>query len=180
MQLGLVAIKMMLCLSWVPWTLLALIVAESTDSATSQKRPPTTCLDEHGQPIDWMISYKLPVIRKTRDKLLKSGWAYASISSKSVANSRKGAGQGWSMSSLPINDHDSMIMKIIEPIHDSLHIEGLSTVFYNDQPPDMNPPSPRLAHAKGVLALDETTNSGFWLTHSVSSICLTASLDCKT
>lgn len=86
----------------------------------------------------------------------------------------------WSAQPHLLTDPSSIVMRTLSVAwhnyNDSLALgvePSINSIFYNDDPPE-NPdarsekkPNLRRAHAKGVLLMDEKTNSGLWLTHSV-------------
>ncbi|KAJ6217649.1 hypothetical protein RDWZM_008806 [Blomia tropicalis] len=112
------------------------------------------CVDESGDAVDWYIVYKFPYLSHSHSKLF-GGYRYATLTSKSPV--------GWQLSSHNITDHkNSIFAKTLSPVYSS---KSVSSVFYNDQPPDDKSVSSHYAHSKGMLASDE--HQGFWLIHTV-------------
>lgn len=69
----------------------------------------------------------------------------------------------WHFSSLSIASPSSLPGLTLGPLYQST---SSSYLFYNDQPPNI-PVSLIYGHSKGVLAFEETSETGFWLVHSV-------------
>lgn len=86
----------------------------------------------------------------------------------------------WTISENLITDPKSIVMRTLSPAYvlkkgEALH--DLNSIYYNDGPPEKVDKEgnalPSLsngarAHAKGVLLIDEKSQNGVWLTHSVS------------
>lgn len=96
----------------------------------------------------------------------------------------------WVASQKLINDPESAIMRTLKPAYQENLYDHISSVFYNDDPDGTEAPeeldddedkgdsgeenrrsrknkASRVAHAKGAILMDEESNTGVWLTHSV-------------
>jgi len=117
-----------------------------------------TCLDEHGNPVDWWIILKVPYLPRSSDyKGAGSGFGYLygdqrnpsiQLTSKRLDTNLNGALGG---TLAQIYNADS---------------STLGWAMYNDATPDMVEHYDN-GHLKGDMAFD--ANGGFWLLHSVPS-----------
>src|SRR5699024_5729831 len=96
---------------------------------------------------------KLPYLKSSNKKLF-GGFQYAYLTSNQK--------DGWHFSSHHISDKNSIFGNTLAAYY--ANRKGLTSVFYNDQPPTGNAPS-SYAHAKGVVVADE--KQGFWLIHTI-------------
>ncbi|XP_055695244.1 plancitoxin-1 [Lutzomyia longipalpis] len=102
-----------------------------------------SCLDSHGDPIDWFNLYKLP-------KKISTGLQYFVLTERD---------NDWRLSSDSIDDPLSIPGQILRQLTRD-HV----VLMYNDEPPEGETDGTR-GHTKGVIATD--AESGFWLIHSV-------------
>ncbi|KAL2084306.1 hypothetical protein ACEWY4_019824 [Coilia grayii] len=111
------------------------------------------CKNENGVEVDWYILYKEP-----------KGLKYISIESttKTVKEMDK-----------DINDYKGFLAQTLQPLFQNPMPDNIGFISCNDQPiikkknqyikktvPD------RFGHSKGVVMVDKTADSGFWLLHS--------------
>lgn len=103
-----------------------------------------TCRNEDGQPVDWFIVYKVPLLQKETSKLLSSGYSYAFISGPIVSegsrvrsffqsDQRKERPDSWELSNKLITDSSSILGQTLAPLYER-SVKN-SFVMYNDQPP---------------------------------------------
>lgn len=104
-----------------------------------------TCRNEDGEPVDWFIMYKVPLLQKETSKLLSSGYSYAFVSGPSVKTSTsrvraffqsdqgEGRPESWELSDKLITDNSSILGQTLAPLYQS-SVKS-SFVMYNDQPP---------------------------------------------
>lgn len=121
------------------------------------------CLNEKNQPVDWYYLYKLPMIKTSSSFLVKTGVAYAFMSSDSTG--------GWQMSNYGIDSKNSFPGQTLAHLYKDAvsenHVSEPSDemwIMYNDQPPNGNVSFTR-GHSKGVIAGND--DGGVWLVHSV-------------
>lgn len=133
--------------------LLLLLLGASLSSSAPASHP--QCMDESGKPVDWYIIYKFPYLPHLHNPLF-GGYRYAILSSS--------APDGWHLSEHNITDtKGSIFAHTLASVYGS-GASKISTVFYNDQPPEGEAPS-HFAHSKGAVVGDE--KQGFWLIHTV-------------
>ncbi|XP_073443533.1 deoxyribonuclease-2-alpha [Dendrobates tinctorius] len=109
-----------------------------------------SCYDDHGQPVDWFIVYKLPRLDHTPEAGIK--YMY-----------QDGNSQGWVQGASLMNDTESAVGRTLSQLYESSDSKDVAYVLYNDQPPVKGSNAVR-GHTKGVVLLDQ--NQGFWLIHS--------------
>nr|XP_046915224.1 plancitoxin-1-like [Dermatophagoides farinae] len=126
-------------------------------SIISSSSPPQ-CIDDFGKPVDWYIIYKFPHLKSLNKPGLFGGHHYAYLTSN-IKHSN-----GWHFSSHQITESQSMFGQTFSPFF-SDNRSHLTTMFYNDQPPDGHDVPSSYAHAKGMITSDK--HQGFWLIHTV-------------
>jgi deoxyribonuclease-2 len=114
------------------------------------------CRNHLNEPVDWFIIYKLPRLPHSIDPFIANGTGYIYLDSSSSLDQ-------WHFSLESIASSLSLTGLTLAPLYKS---KENSYVFYNDQPPNQ-PFSIIFGHSKGVLAFEDTTQTGFWLVHSV-------------
>ena len=101
-----------------------------------------TCRDEDGNPVDWFIVYKIPLLQHDPSKQLTSGFSYAFLTGPQLKKKssvfslfgRSSAGQdAWKLSDKMVTDSSSIFGQTIAPLYDES--AKYSFVMYNDQPP---------------------------------------------
>ena len=113
------------------------------------------CKDESGQNVDWVILYKLPMMKSPDpDDAIDEGISYAFLTSNSVQS-------GWKLSDASIDSPHSIPAKILDPLYKS---KNYAYIFYNDEHPDGHV-SFTGGHTKGVVGFEK--DEGFWMIHSV-------------
>ncbi|XP_028301015.1 deoxyribonuclease-2-beta isoform X2 [Gouania willdenowi] len=117
-------------------------------------RPPLSCRNEAGDPVDWFIIYKLPQYRIGE---IGSGVEYLYLDSSS---------DSWQMSKFMINSSQGAIGNTLNQLYEGKAYESNSLVYalYNDGPPVLKYIK-GYGHTKGVLLFDHS--QGFWLPHSI-------------
>lgn len=128
-----------------------LVIRRNVVSATS-----LTCKNHMNENVDWFIIYKLPHLAHSIDPFVANGTGYIYLDSSSSLDK-------WRFSTQSIDTPLSLTGLTLGPLYQN---KEYSYVFYNDQPPNM-PVSLVYGHSKGVLAFEDTTQTGFWLVHSV-------------
>ncbi len=118
--------------------------------------PPCVCRNHLNEPVDWFILYKLPRLSKSVDPFVANGTGYLYLDSSSSLDK-------WHFSTQGIDSTLSLTGLTLAPLY---KLKEYSYLFYNDQPPNI-PISLVYGHSKGVLAFEDTTQTGFWLVHSV-------------
>ena len=91
------------------------------------------CVDEKGNPKDWVVIYKLPknsedVNPKPKD-FIEQGLGYLYITSDSQANT-------WTKSELSIQDINSIPGRLLSPVYARKNSPDLFRMFYNDEHPN--------------------------------------------
>ena len=97
--------------------------------------------------------YKLPILPKQRDILLRRGLGYVYMTSDNDSE--------WKFSKKSINDTNSIPGRTLAPLYDST--KNLFHILYNDDPPNMSM-SLYWGHTKGVVLFNG--KEGLWLIHS--------------
>ncbi|UJR23925.1 hypothetical protein I4U23_026897 [Adineta vaga] len=123
----------------------------------SEPLPPCVCRNHFNQPVDWFIIYKLPRLSKSVDPFVSNGTGYIYLDSSSSL-------EKWQFSLQSIDSSASLTGLTLDPLYK--YPNQYSYLFYNDQPPN-RPVSLIYGHSKGVLAFEDTTQTAFWLVHSV-------------
>ncbi len=123
---------------------------------SSSSPPPCVCRNHLNEPVDWFILYKLPRLSRSVDPFVANGTGYIYLDSSSSLDK-------WHFSSQGIDSLSSLTGLTLGPLY---KLKDYSYMFYNDQPPNI-PISMVYGHSKGVLAFEDTTQTGFWLVHSV-------------
>ena len=140
------------------------------------------CTDDNGRSVDYFLLYKLPKLEDSTNKLIRTGYAYAFVSSK--INSSE-----WIISNRTINETRSALGYTLRPLFDEN--SKANYIVYNDQPPDdcmvfmlfwvggdrghftdlfsfhivdLFVDKSTYAHAKGLFVLSK--KSGFIISHS--------------
>ncbi|CAF0975520.1 unnamed protein product [Adineta steineri] len=125
-------------------------------SSSSSSLPPCVCRNHLNEPVDWFIIYKLPRLSHSVDPNVANGTGYIYLDSSSSLDK-------WRFSSESIDTPSSLTGLTLGPLY---KFKEYSFLFYNDQPPNI-PISLVFGHSKGVVAFDDSTQTGFWLVHSV-------------
>ncbi|OCT82521.1 deoxyribonuclease-2-beta [Xenopus laevis] len=110
-----------------------------------------SCRNEAGDPIDWFVVYKLPMLNDSTG----SGLDYLYMDSTN---------QEWQISKFQINTTKSAVGQVLQQLYQDYDKDDTVYMIYNDAPPNVKNSS-RKGHTKGVLFFD--TSQGFWLIHSV-------------
>lgn len=118
---------------------------------------PCVCRNHLNQPVDWFIVYKLPRLSRSTDPYVRNGTGYLYLDSSSSLDK-------WQFSSQGIDSSSSLTGLTLDPLYK--YPNQYSYMFYNDQPPN-KAISMIYGHSKGVLAFEDSTQTGFWLVHSV-------------
>lgn len=114
------------------------------------------CISPSGQPVDWYIIYKLPIITDSPDPVIHHGTGFFYMDETNT---------DWSLSKYPVNGTTQHpVYNTLEPIYKSQNTSPYMYMMYNDEPPKHSA-SLSHGHCKGVVAFNSTT--GFWLIHSV-------------
>lgn len=119
------------------------------------------CLNEANQPVDWYYLYKLPMIKTSSSFLVKTGVAYAFMTSDT--------NEGWQMSNYGIDSKNSFPGQTLAHLYEDAANQVSEPsdemwMMYNDQPPNGNVSFTK-GHSKGVIA--GNNDGGVWLVHSV-------------
>nr|XP_027205498.1 deoxyribonuclease-2-alpha-like [Dermatophagoides pteronyssinus] len=130
--------------------------------SSSTKSP--QCIDDSGQPVDWYIIYKFPYLKHLNEPDLFGGYHYAYQTSKTIQQSTKND-DGWHFSSKQITESESIFGQTFKPFFSSENRPKLTSMFYNDQPPNGTDISSSYAHSKGMILTD--SKQGFWLIHTI-------------
>eukprot|EP00767_Chilomastix_cuspidata_P003510 gnl/Chilomastix_cuspidata/363.p1 GENE.gnl/Chilomastix_cuspidata/363~~gnl/Chilomastix_cuspidata/363.p1 ORF type:complete len:354 (+),score=95.71 gnl/Chilomastix_cuspidata/363:37-1098(+) len=118
------------------------------------------CYDENGDAVDWFILMKYPTL-KTGSSSIQDGYGYSYLDSNSYGSFKKG------VTTLDDSD-DGALSHTLNKIF-SLAQKGGSSfgyAMYNDDAPGDYSDSSYRAHAKGVVAVDDTY-TGVWIDHSI-------------
>merc|ERR1711962_1991193 len=117
----------------------------------------STCIGEHGQPVDMFILYKLPRVKSHPDPYISDGYGYIYLDSLNPS---------FRLGRTVITDEETAVARTLNQVylHDQ-EKDDLVYALYSDQPPKTKRSYGSYAHAKGAIAFDKT--SGFWLIHSV-------------
>lgn len=113
-----------------------------------------SCRSENGEPVDWVIFYKVPkVFHKNR-----TGLEYLYLDSLT----RK-----WKKSNHLINSNKSFLGRTLEPLYEAYNSKSNNTAYliYNDGVPKSMNYSRKYGHTKGLLVWNRI--QGIWLIHSV-------------
>ncbi|XP_005357469.1 deoxyribonuclease-2-beta [Microtus ochrogaster] len=113
-----------------------------------------SCRSENGEPVDWVIFYKVPkVFHKNR-----TGLEYLYLDSLT----RK-----WMKSNHLINNNKSILGRTLEPLYEAYNSKSNNTAYliYNDGVPTSMNYSRKYGHTKGLLVWNRI--QGIWLIHSV-------------
>eukprot|EP01101_Sappina_pedata_P000912 TRINITY_DN11051_c0_g1_i1.p1 TRINITY_DN11051_c0_g1~~TRINITY_DN11051_c0_g1_i1.p1 ORF type:complete len:369 (-),score=134.03 TRINITY_DN11051_c0_g1_i1:41-1147(-) len=132
------------------WIALALTIAciLCLSSATSAS---PGCLDESGNPVDWWVIFKFPILSKNSNPNLKGGYGYAYTDPKVVLAQSKIFLSNASAGALSYTLNQAYLSQVSE-------------LMYNDETPNgKNHESS--GHLKGVISFD--SKQGYWLVHSV-------------
>jgi deoxyribonuclease-2 len=113
-----------------------------------------TCLNEVGNPVDWWVILKAPLMPTSSDPSAASGFGY------SYADSN-GAKMTWTKNRLDTNLNGAL-GSTLSQIYNA-HKANTAWLMYNDQTPD-GKSHDSYGHTKGDMAFD--INGGFWLVHS--------------
>jgi len=113
------------------------------------------CRNEHNEPVDWFIVYKLPEMPTSTEAMEKEGVAHMYMDESTNGQ--------WRQSTVSIQTDKHAVAYTLEQLYgkqskDAFHL------MYNDETPEGKTSSSK-GHAKGVTMFDQT--SGFWLLHSV-------------
>lgn len=102
-----------------------------------------TCRDEEGNPVDWFIVYKIPLLQQDPSKQLATGYSYAFLTGAPLSGSGKRISSvfahsrlrqdAWKLSDRLITDSESIFGQTIAQLYDKA--SKYSSVMYNDQPP---------------------------------------------
>lgn len=106
-----------------------------------------TCRNEAGEPVDWFIVYKIPLLQKETFKPLTTGYSYAFISGPRLEpgsgslmhsffrpkESRRQQQDSWELSDRLITDSSSIFGQTLAPLYTESGKH--SVIMYNDQPP---------------------------------------------
>ncbi|XP_071802431.1 plancitoxin-1-like [Asterias amurensis] len=114
-----------------------------------------TCLDEGGNPVDWFIVYKLPIIRNSSSKQVQQGYGYMYMDVHQTA---------LKLSTTGLNTANHAIAHTLQQIYSNHSSKNVGYLMYNDALPGMDITEGEYGHTKGDLAFD--ASSGFWLVHS--------------
>lgn len=164
--------------------------------SSKQSLQATSCQDENGKSVDWFIAYKFPLLPNHSHPLNTGyGYSYIAspcapeadffgfywpspfrffkyaisvltLNDNYQSDRKPTTGDHWTISDRLITDDQSAILKTLAPLYGS-DSSNINSVYYNDGPPTgLRRGDAKRAHAKGVLALDESDDSGFWMSHS--------------
>jgi len=113
------------------------------------------CRDDDGNPVDWFIVYKMPVLPKSKNSNFNNGYGYASLDPSHTT--------AFKISDKTLDQETGYLGQTLGQVYDGAKTK-VGWVMYNDQNPDGTTTS-TYGHTKGVVGFDGT--SGFWLIHSV-------------
>lgn len=122
---------------------------------------PLSTMDESGNPVDWWFMYKISGKASTGDGRKLLGTEYIYFDSNAPADGK-----------LALSPHhvdkDGALPNTLNQLYGPAASANkqLGWYFYNDENPITGQVVGSRAHAKGVLAFDLESNSGFWLIHS--------------
>lgn len=133
--------KLIVMFKVLPIIALLLLLPEASRGSQLQ------CLDENGNPVDWLYMYKLPKHVSAKGDGLDFLYLHAHS-------------DGWQLSKLPIDDVQSIPGTLMSQVTADKDL----VIMYNDEPPESKSDEAR-GHTKGVVA--GNANGGFWLIHSV-------------
>jgi len=113
------------------------------------------CRDEAGNPVDWFIVYKMPVLSKSKNPNFNQGYGYATLDPTHSS--------AFQISSNTLDKAAGYLGNTLDQVYNGAKTK-VGWMMYNDQNPDGSQTS-TYGHSKGVVGFDGT--SGFWLIHSV-------------
>ncbi|KAK6640738.1 hypothetical protein RUM44_012435 [Polyplax serrata] len=113
------------------------------------------CKNDLGEPVDWFIAYKIPMLKNQTNNFIKKGIGYMYISSQNST-------ADWKLSSRSVNDSNSFLGQTLAPLYKA-SFKDLFYIMYNDEPPNV-PGNNLYGHSKGVVITNGTV--GVWLIHS--------------
>jgi len=113
------------------------------------------CRDDDGNPVDWFIVYKMPVLPKSKNSNFNKGYGYAVIDPSHTTS--------FKISENTLDQDAGYLGHTLDQVYSGAKTK-VGWLMYNDQNPDGSQSS-TYGHTKGVIGFDGTT--GFWLIHSV-------------
>jgi len=113
------------------------------------------CRDDNGNPVDWFIVYKIPVLAKSKNPNFNKGYGYASLDPSHSS--------AFKISSFTLDQDSGYIGNTLNQVYKGAK-SSVGWLMYNDQKPSGDTTT-TYGHTKGVIGFDGT--SGFWLIHSV-------------
>ncbi|KAG9397515.1 Deoxyribonuclease II [Carpediemonas membranifera] len=115
-----------------------------------------SCVSDDGERVDWWTGIKMPKISGSMEESFQDGERYMYIDGDTF---------DWELSAYLLTDTSGgAIQKTLDAI---VYHHETGYVMYNDQPPETSSAYSNYAHAKGVVAWDEASQTGVWLVHSV-------------
>ncbi|GKT33111.1 Deoxyribonuclease II like protein, partial [Aduncisulcus paluster] len=155
-------ILMCLCIICIPGIISNLGYVSTVKIIKNRKPTEKTigCLDENGKSIDWFIAMKAPMLQDHSEEYVQDGFGYTylDVSSKQFK---------FSPYSLQDSNGGALILTLSQ-IYGLSDYDETVVIMYNDEHDDGTSDSYK-AHAKGVIAFDVSSGTGFWLVHSVPS-----------
>jgi len=113
------------------------------------------CRDDNGNPVDWFIVYKMPVLPKSKNPNFNAGYGYASLDPSHTT--------AFLISTNTLDKEAGYLGNTLDQVYNGAKTK-VGWLMYNDQYPD-GTTSSTYGHSKGVVGFDGS--SGFWLIHSV-------------
>ena len=115
------------------------------------------CKDENGKNVDWFIMLKYPKLDNVSSGY-DDGYTYYYLDANSYSSFKEGTTK-------LSNKSKGALAYTLNQIYDNKNNSNFGYAMYNDDAPDPYSDSSYRAHAKGVVAVDNT-NKGYWLVHS--------------
>ena len=120
-----------------------------------------SALDEKGKPVDWWFMYKVAGKAKASGSAAGRGAQYVYFDSNMAANGKLG------LSPYHV-DKDGALPNTLNQLYvkEGPLTQDLGWFFYNDENPLNGKTNSSRGHAKGALAFDLGSDTGFWLVQS--------------
>ncbi|XP_066993505.1 deoxyribonuclease-2-alpha isoform X2 [Anabrus simplex] len=115
------------------------------------------CRDDGNRPVDWLVAYKLPLMKESSNPIIRKGLGYVYITSDSIDS-------GWTLSAKSANGSDSFLGHSLKPLYETTINNDLLWLLYNDETPNKTVTFD-LGHTKGIVLSE--VDGGIWLVHSV-------------
>lgn len=115
------------------------------------------CKDENGKNVDWFIMLKYPQMSEAASGY-QDGYTYYYLDANSFSSFKEGVAK-------LNNTQKGALTLTLKQVWDNVNNSNFGYAMYNDDAPEGHSDSSYRAHAKGVVAVDNTSK-GFWLVHS--------------